>query len=398
MAILSETEPIIIKTFGTFSIRQGDAVIAESDNRSKKLWKLLEYLVHHRSRTVTKEELLTALWQGEGDPDENAAALKTLLHRARNTLDQLQFEGSRYLILRQDGGYLWNPRFPLRIDTDDFVMLAESAKHTDLPEEKLNAALRAMAFYRGRYLNGKYANEEWAKNAADLYEKQYLYCYNAAVQILAGDECYDQIVFLSRHAMEIDPAQESFYYNEIAALLEKGDEKGALAAYDRAMELFYQVLRKTPSASLRGLYRRLRRADNGIEPDIAGVMDKLAADRSDRAVRCEYDTFRLLYQQYSARASLFPEKQLRLVLLTVVTPQRNGEIPPPAVLDRALTLLENCLQEQLSEGDVYTRYSLTQLLVLATFADEDELISCMSKIRRSVPADQAAVSIRSEKL
>lgn len=398
MAILSETEPIIIKTFGTFSIRQGAAVVSESDNRSKKLWKLLEYLVHHRSRVVTREELLAVLWQGQGDPDENAAALKTLLHRARNTLDQLQFEGSRYLILRQGGGYLWNPRFPLRIDTDDFVMLAESAKHTDLPEEKLNASLRAMALYRGRYLSGKYADEEWAKTAADLYEAQYLYCYNTAIQILAGDECYDQIVFLSRHAMEIDPAQESFYYNEIAALLEKGADKEALAAYDKAMDQFYQVLRKTPSASLRSLYRRLRRADNGIEPDMTGVIEKLEADRSDRAVRCEYDTFRLLYQQYTSNALAQRGKSRYLVLLTVVTPQRNGDIPAPSLLDRALALLDKSLQENLSEGDIYTRYSLTQLLVLAAFADEDELIGCLSKVRRVVPADQVGVAFRSEKL
>ena len=53
-----ETEPIIIKTFGGFSIRRGDCIIAESDNRSKKTWKLLEYIVHHRSRRISQEELL----------------------------------------------------------------------------------------------------------------------------------------------------------------------------------------------------------------------------------------------------------------------------------------------------------------------------------------------------
>ncbi len=398
MATLSETEPIIIKAFGTFSIRQGDAVVSESDNRSKKLWKLLEYLVHNRGRVVPREELLTVLWGGQGDPEENAAALKTLLHRARNTLDQLKFEGSRYLILRKGGGYTWNSRFPVRIDTDDFVALAELVKRTDLPDEKLNAALRAMSLYRGRYLGGKYADEEWVKTAADLYETRYLYCYDAAIQILAGEEYYDQIVFLSRHAMEINPTHEIFYCNEIGALLEKGADKEALAAYDKAMDLFYQVYRTTPSAALRNLYRKLKRVDNGIEPELTAVREKLDADRSDCALRCEYDTFRLLYQQYAGEKLRYKGKSRYLVLLTVVTPERDGEIPAPRSLDRALALLEKSLQVNLSEGDVYTRYSLTQLLVMAAFADEDELIGCLSKLLRAIPADEVGLAFRTEKI
>ena len=62
MAIQSETEPIIIKTLGGFSIRRGEILLSETDDRSKKIWKLLEYMVHHRSRTVSKEELSRLLW------------------------------------------------------------------------------------------------------------------------------------------------------------------------------------------------------------------------------------------------------------------------------------------------------------------------------------------------
>ncbi|MBQ8289114.1 MAG: hypothetical protein IJX76_10205 [Clostridia bacterium] len=396
--MLSETEPLIIKTFGEFSIRQGDNIISESDNRSKKLWKLLEYIVHNRHRRISREELLTLLWQEPGGQEDRAPSLKTLLCRARNALDLLDFEESRRVILRRDGSYFWNPRLPVKIDTDDFLEMAERTKTTDLPEEKLNAALRAMALYKGRYLGGKYADEPWAREAADRYEAMYLYCYNAAVQILAGEERYDQIVFLSRHAMEIDPRQESFYYNEVSALIAKGEDREALSAYDRAMDRFYQIYRQTPSDRLRNLYRNLCRVDNGIEPDLTLVREKLDVDRAFRAIRCEYDTFRLLYQQYSGTGACGTDSRRYLILLTVVNPDRSGEIPVPKVLDRTLAVLEESLQENLSPGDVYTRYSLTQLLVLAAFDDEDALMYCLSKLLRAIPVHEAGLAFRTEKI
>ncbi|MBQ8381867.1 MAG: winged helix-turn-helix domain-containing protein [Clostridia bacterium] len=394
--MLSETEPLIIRTFGEFSIRQGDNIISESDNRSKKLWKLLQYVVHNRNRRISREELLTLLWQEHSGREDQTSSLKTLLCRVRNALDRLNFEESRRVILLQDGGYIWNPRLPVKIDTEDFLELAERAKTTDLPEEKLNAALRAMALYKGRYLSGKYADEPWAREAADHYETQYLYCYNAAVEILAGEGRYDQIVFLSRHAMEIDPGQESFYYNEISALIAKGEGKEALSAYDRAMDRFYQVYRQTPSDRLRNLYRNLRRVDNGIEPDLSIVREKLDADRADRVIRCEYDTFKLLYRQLAGTGSGGTDRYL--ILLTVVSPDRREELPAANVLERALAALEDSLLENLAPGDVYTRYSLTQLLVLAAFPDEDGLTYCLSKLLRAIPAHEAGLAFRTEKL
>ena len=55
-------EPRIqIQMFGTFSLRAGDAWIDDSANRSHKVWLLLAYLIYHRHRTVTQEELIDKL-------------------------------------------------------------------------------------------------------------------------------------------------------------------------------------------------------------------------------------------------------------------------------------------------------------------------------------------------
>ncbi len=373
--MLSETEPIIIKTFGTFSVSQGDHIVSETDNRSKKLWKLLEYIVHNRHRKIYEDELITLLWGDMTNSEGCASSLKTLLHRMRNTLAELGFEESRHMVLRQGKYCFWNNHLPLRIDTDDFVHMAELAQRTDEPEEKLNAALRAMSQYKGRYLGGKYADEDWAKQAADRYHNLYLYCYNAAIHILTGEEQYDHVIFLSRHAMELDPAEESFYYNEISALITKGEGTEALVAYERALNVFYEQFRKTPSERLRALYRGIARPDNGIEPDLSIVREHLEAARSDRPIRCEYDTFCLLYSQTPKG---MPHRYL--VLLTVLP--NEWDTPPLEDYSlRAFTTLERSLEELLHVGDVYTRYSLSQLLALVNTPSEDELYADLQKMR-----------------
>ena len=393
-----ENEAIVIRTFGGFSICRGERIIAESDNRSKKLWTLLKYILHHRNRRITQEELLGLLWPGKDPSDPRlVSTLKTLLCRVRDTLDQLEFADSRRMILRKEGCCFWNPEIAARIDTDDLEALYAGVRSTDDPEEKLNRTLRAMSLYKGRYLSGNGSDETWAKQSADRLEAMFLHCYNAAIEILTGAERYDLVLSLSRHAIEMCPHQELCYYNEICALIEMGEDREALAAYHRVMDYFYRVYRRTPSDNLRKLYRSMSRTDSGIEPDLTIVRERLSMGKA-QLMRCEYDTFRLLYQQYCNTAAGKKAKRCYLILLTVTTPQNDGALPPSKLLDQVLSLLESNLQAILSRGDLYTRYSLTQFLALAVINSEEKLDRCKSKLLRGIPCEEIQVTFCAERI
>ncbi len=378
--MLSATDPIVIRFFGSFSIQYGDTVISETDNRSKKLWKLLEYIVQNRDRQIPQEELWHLLWSEANMGDNPLSSLKTLLHRVRNTLDRLGSEESRHLVLQHAGTYYWNPNIPIWVDTEEFESVVEQTKKIDLPDEKLNCALRAMALYKGQYLGGNYTGEAWADEPTKRYQQQYLYCYNTAIQILAGEERYDEIIFLSRHAMEIEPAQELYYYNLISALIEKGAWDEALTAYENALDLFYHTYRKTPSERLRALYRGIVRSSNSVEMDVAIVREKLDEGRVNKPISCEYDTFKLLYEVKTQQEHQTP---CYLILLTVTSANKGESVPADRYLDRALGQLERQLSIALSEGDVYTRYSLTQMLAMATLPDEDALFTLLKRIQQT---------------
>ena len=388
----SETQPISIQFFGTFSIQYGNQSISESDNRSKKLWKLLQYIAQNRDRKIPQEELLQLLWAEHSVGENSLSSLKTLLHRVRNTLAKLGSEDGRHLILQHAGTYYWNPSIPVIIDTDEFEKEALLADQIDQPEDKLNAALRAMALYKGYFLGGQYRGEAWADAPGSRYERIYLSCYNTAIQILAGEERFEEIVFLSRHAIEIAPDEELYYYNLISALIEKGSGEEALAVYENVLDLFYHTYRKTPSDKLRALYRGIIRTGNSVEMDIALVREKMEENRPTTAICCEYDTFKLIYEQKCHYAHT-AEEPCYLILFTLTSNDRESSAPADRHLDRALAQIERLLTLQLSDGDVFTRYSLTQILALATLPDEEALFNLLKKIQQIFKSNNLSTPI-----
>ena len=48
---MMEDSILQVRMFGKFSIRKGDQEINDNDNRSKKVWLLLAYMIYCRSRS-----------------------------------------------------------------------------------------------------------------------------------------------------------------------------------------------------------------------------------------------------------------------------------------------------------------------------------------------------------
>ena len=96
-------EHLHIQTFGNFILQAGNAKISDSDNRSKKVWLLLAYILCKRGRQVTRKELISLLW-GDESSNNPENALKTTFHRVRTLLDQLWPSAGHQLINWKDGG------------------------------------------------------------------------------------------------------------------------------------------------------------------------------------------------------------------------------------------------------------------------------------------------------
>lgn len=72
------SEAIQVQMLGEFTIRYGDCVISDSNDRSHRVWSLLAYLLVNRSREFTQEELINLCWSGGTGSSDPANALKSV--------------------------------------------------------------------------------------------------------------------------------------------------------------------------------------------------------------------------------------------------------------------------------------------------------------------------------
>ena len=78
---------LTVNTLGKFQIREADVVLDDDKIRSTRLSNLLVYLILHRNKTLTVDEIASALWQDE-ETNNPAGALKNLMYRLRNLMKQ----------------------------------------------------------------------------------------------------------------------------------------------------------------------------------------------------------------------------------------------------------------------------------------------------------------------
>ena len=100
------SETIQVQMLGEFTIRYGDCVISDSNDRSHRVWSLLAYLLVNRSREFTQEELINLCWSGGTGSSDPANALKSVFHRIRALLDRLEDGLGHRLLLRRSGRYV----------------------------------------------------------------------------------------------------------------------------------------------------------------------------------------------------------------------------------------------------------------------------------------------------
>ena len=52
-----------VQMLGQFTLRYGDRTISDSDDRSRRVWSLLAYMLYNHGRSFAQEELIHLYWE-----------------------------------------------------------------------------------------------------------------------------------------------------------------------------------------------------------------------------------------------------------------------------------------------------------------------------------------------
>ena len=86
--ISKSRERLRIELFGEFAIIGNGKRITENTKKSSKVWRLLQYLITHRNRSIPQEELLEVFCGDQVDGGNPGSVLRTMVYRARSALEK----------------------------------------------------------------------------------------------------------------------------------------------------------------------------------------------------------------------------------------------------------------------------------------------------------------------
>ncbi|MBC5730033.1 BTAD domain-containing putative transcriptional regulator [Pseudoflavonifractor hominis] len=367
---------VSVSMLGGFGIEVDGNLLTDEINRSQKPWNVLCYLIIHRDRNVSQSELIELFW-----PEENSSnpvnALKTLLYRVRAMLEPL-FPGDMPPILSQRGSYSWNREIECVVDADRFEELCLRAQEKDWSDEERMACYREAAeLYKGDFLP-KQENHMWVIPLSTHYHALFVRAVKEYAALLEKHEQFEEMTALCSRASELDPLDEGLHILVVRSLVKQGRDAAALERYEMATDLLYRSLGVTPSAELRDLYTAIMDTEKSLETDLAVIQQSL----KETAIRpgafvCEYGFFREAYRLEARRAAR-NGTCVHLALLTVSLP--GGGMPELGALNNTMDQLLAILTNGLRRGDVVSRYSGAQYVVMLPAANFEDSTMVMERI------------------
>lgn len=350
-----------VQMLGQFTLRYGDRTISDSDDRSRRVWSLLAYMLYNHGRSFAQEELIHLYWSNGEKSADPGNALKSIFHRIRTALDKLQPGLGRLLIRRKAGRYFWNNVMPLSLDIEDFEAHFHAAEAAGDDDVRLAEYQAALALYAGDPLP-RMTDEIWTIPIVAYYHSLYTRAAAGAIELLEKQERTAEAVALCRRAIHIEPYQEDLYEHLMRGLLRTGDMKGAMSVYEEMSELLLAHFGVMPSETLRTLYRQATRTVNDRTLTMDEVCSQLAEPAPHGgAMVCEYDFFKILYRA-EARSIARNGHSANICLLSVSG--KDGEMLARRSLDPAMNNLQVLVQNNLRRGDVIARCSISQYIIL----------------------------------
>lgn len=366
-------ETVKITMLGSFCIRRGEGSVDDHSNRMRKVWLLLAYLIYSRNTLSTQESYLSLLRGAKTteEIDDPSGRLKALFYRVRTMLDGVYQDAGHELIIRKNGTYAWNTDIPMELDVEEFDRLCSAASKAE-PPEKTALLLQALSLYKGDFLP-KLSSEPWVMPISAYYHQQYLDCAQQALSLLEEEKRFREVVEYSQKALAVEPYSEELYQHLMRGHLALEDRAKVQSVYEQMSELLFDTFGVMPSDESRQLYREASRQVS--QPCVCAdtVREQLREPSEAKgAMFCEYDFFKLLYQ-VQARAMIRSGDTVHIALLSLHG--ALGKELSRRSLDIAMENLQEMIISSLRQGDVVTKCSKSQFIIMLPQANYEN--SCM---------------------
>ena len=349
--------------------------ITEQVKRSSKVWKLIQYLVVHRHKTVSQEELIEAFCNDE-HVSNPGSTVRTMIYRARTVLAESGLPDAEYMILSGNGGYRLNSSVACNVDIEEFDELQRKISSTTAQEERFALLMQATGIYRGDFLPNS-SDEMWVMPLERWYRTAFLNSVHEALDIMTSAGRNEEAEELCVKALRTDPFDEMILEHHLRALLSQGKNMEALDEYRKMESLFYDVLGVTFSDSLRSLYLQIQRPDTSERMPLDSVLsDWLVGVDFPGAFYCDITVFKAVYQ-IEARSAVRSGRTTYVIRFETKYKPGDKDGGVMKELGRVIPL-------SLRKGDLFTRASPSQYMLMLNSLTYENCSMLVSRILSSL--------------
>ena len=377
-----------VQMFGNFQIMNEEGRLTAENIHSEMLIRLLSYLISHRDKSQTVQELIDILWP-DNESDNPMGALKNLMYRLRNLLKKTW--GEYDFIITGRGIYQWNPQIRMNVDIEEFEQCCGKISSDRNFQEQIVTGNKIIELYKGVFLP-EIAAEYWVVSLSAYYNTLYLISVKKISELMQRERRYAELEQVCCKALQIEPLDEEIHCYLLRALIAENKYQAAAEHYEKTVKYFYDTLGVRPSEELQNIYDEMQKRRHDHESNIDIIQEELKEkELPTGAFLCEYGVFRKIYALES-RSSRRMGIAIHLTLMSMYLDLElfENQEDYQRHLSEGMDILEKTLLGGLRNSDIICRYSANQFLIMLPSCQYEDAKMVVNRLKdRFYQSDRA---------
>ena len=372
---------LTVRMFGKFQTENEKGILNKENMRSEMLTRLLAYMISHREKDMTAQELIDVLWP-EDQSDNPSGALKNLMYRLRKLMNNTWGESGKYIVTGR-GAYQLNPEFVFHVDIEEFEECCRQVFNSENPAVQQENGKRAVELYQGMFLS-ELSSEYWVVSIATYYHSIYLTMVKRLAALLEKEKKFTDVEEICGKAIQIEPLDEEIHCFLLRAMIADNKQQLAASHYKETVKLLYDSLGVRPSGEMENIYEELQKIQHDHESNIDIIQEDLREEKASGAFFCEYGVFRKIYALES-RSSRRLGISVHLALVSLYLDfqiQKEGQ-DYTDLIGEGMSVLEETLMKRLRSSDIVCRYSVNQFLVMLPACQYEDAKMVVNRLKDS---------------
>lgn len=367
---------------GEFSITYGDMPILLQQGRDNKVQLLLQYFLYNHNNMMSTEDIYNDMYSVQ-DAADPAHLIRVNVYRLKKVISESALPEHNY-IQRTKRTYHWTRDIPCETDVDNFTVAAKTALSAAQADSvshssKLEACRKALDLYTGELLPGR-GDRRWVAVESLKLKRIYIQCIDTMANLCKESKEYDELLEYMDRALVIYPSEEALHSLKMSCLFELRRFPEAIQAFNIANNAIYTQLGVPPSKKLLALYSKMSQETMGVKANLNNIKDSLTEGPSDSgAYYSSYPTFVEAYRIVARTAERSGQSvYLMLLELNIDESEQQEERA-----QNAMNSLETSIGQSLRRGDLFTRYSAAQFLLLLLGINKENCEIVFERIKRN---------------